>query len=138
MSRFTRALVLAGAVLASACNNSTTNLPTAPTQPNYIPDPYSGTLTRNGANTHAFSLSSAGLVTATLQTLSDPTLTIGLSLGTWNGTACASIIANDSAVEGSTITGQATAFGTLCVRVYDARGEIPVSVDYMVQVFRPE
>ena len=136
MSRFKRALVLAGAVTVCACNNSTTTIPTNPTTPNYQPETFDGNLTRNGGVTHPFSVSSSGLITATIQTLSDSTMTIGLSLGTWNGSACATIIANDQAIQGTTVTGQATAFGTLCVRVYDV-GKMVDPIDYSLQVIYP-
>lgn len=136
MSRFKLALLLAGAVFFFACNNSTTNIPTTPTQPTYVTDALDGTVTRNGAVTHPFSVSSAGVITATIQTLSDSTKTIGLSLGTWNGSACAIIIANDQAVEGTTVTGQATAFGTLCVRVYDV-GNVGDPLDYSLRLIHP-
>ncbi len=90
MSRFKLALLLAGAVSVSACSNSTTNIPTQPSQPNYVTDSFDGSINRNGAATHPFSVSSAGVITATIQTVSDSSKRIGLSLGTWNGTACAS------------------------------------------------
>ena len=136
MSRVKLALLLASAVSVSACNNSTTNIPTTPTQPNYVTDTFEGTVGRNGAVTHPFSVSSAGVVTATVQTLSDSSKTIGVSLGTWNGSACAVIIANDQAVQGVTVTGQATAFGTLCVRVYDV-GSVADPLGYVLQVIHP-
>ena len=136
MSRFKLALLLAGAVSVSACNNSTTNIPTQPSQPNYVTDSFDGSINRNGAATHPFSVSSAGVITATIQTVSDSSKRIGLSLGTWNGTACAIIIANDQAAEGTTVTGQATAFGTLCVRVYDV-GNVVDPLAYTLRVIHP-
>jgi len=39
------------------------------------------------------------------------------------------VIANDNVSPGSSITGQATAAGNLCVRVYDV-GFVPVSATY--------
>lgn len=136
MSRFTFALALAGAVSVCACGNSTTTLPTTPTQPTFVTDTFDGTIGRNGATTHPFSVSSGGGVTATLLTLSDSSKTIGVSLGTWNGTSCAIVIANDQAVEGVTVTGSATAFGTLCLRVYDV-GQVVDPLDYSVRVIHP-
>ena len=43
----------------------------------------------------------------------------GLSLGTWNGSSCQVVIANDAAVLNSIVTGQVTAATNLCARVYD-------------------
>ena len=112
--------------LVAACGGSSSTAsgvqPTA--QPTVVTETFSGLIGRNGAYTHPFSVSDSGLVSVFL-TLSadarnpDRTVQLGVSLGTWNGTSCAVVIANDSVAAGSSITGQATAAGNLCVRVYD-------------------
>ena len=126
MSRFKRALVLAGAVTVSACNNSTPTVPTNPTQPNYQPETFDGSLTRNAGMTHPFSVSSAGLVTATIQTLSDSTMTIGLSLGlnqVYNGSAWVRMV-------GSATDGVLVNLGSNNdVTVSDGSGALNVIVD---------
>ena len=61
----------------------------------------------------------------TLSTLNpDNTLTIGLSLGTWNGESCQTVIARDSTVVGNSIVGTASSSGNFCIRVYDAAGTL--------------
>jgi hypothetical protein len=77
-------------------------------------------------------------VTATLTAVGpDNTVVIGLSLGTWNGVVChIPTLANDQAVQGSTVTGQATSLGSLCVRVYDV-GRLTETISYEVQVSHP-
>jgi hypothetical protein len=45
--------------------------------------------------------------------------TMGLALGIWNGASCNIVIANDNAIVNTTVIGQASAAGTLCVRAYD-------------------
>ena len=61
---------------------------------------------------------------------------IGVSLGTWNGVACAIVIANDNVTPVNAddptkgkLSGRATAAGNLCVRVYDV-GFVPGSSNY--------
>jgi hypothetical protein len=150
MSRFFRRawlLVPALAVLAACDNNNTANPtgPTTPTIPTVLSETFSGTLSRNSAFTHPFAVNDSGTVSVFLITSSDPkdpnnnAIPIGVSLGTWNGQSCAIVIANDSLVPGtatSNITGQATAAGNLCVRVYDV-GFVPGSAAYEVLVDHP-
>ena len=44
---------------------------------------------------------------------------IGIALGTWSGTTCSIVLANDIAVEGSLVNGVVQGSGTLCARAYD-------------------
>jgi hypothetical protein len=79
-------------------------------------------------------------VTAALASLApNAGVTVGLSLGIWNGTAssCQTIISNDIATVGTTIVGTAERDGRLCVRVYDAAGTLPQATNYEVTVVRP-
>ncbi len=123
--------------LAAACGGS--NNTTTPTGPSAPPTPitltFSGTLTRNAAYTHPFSVTDAGDVSVFLITSADTkdasnnAIPLGVSLGTWNGASCAIVIANDKVSPGSYISGRATAAGNLCVRVYDV-GFVPGSATY--------
>ncbi len=132
-----RALLLIpvlGAV--AACGSNTTTTETSPsTLPTVLTETFSGTLTRNAAYTHPFTVNDAGTVSVFLITSADTrdpdnnAIPIGVSLGTWNGASCAIVIANDKVSPGSSITGQATAAGNLCVRVYDV-GFVPGSAIY--------
>ncbi len=134
------ALLLA-ALTASACgSNSTPSGPTGP-PPTAVTDTFDGTLTVNGAVTQPFVVGTAGTVVVRLAALEPPTYvvngetlntTIGVGIGTWNGVSCQIVIANDHAIVGASATGNATATGNYCVRVYDADGKLPQSVNYQI------
>jgi hypothetical protein len=132
MKRSMLAATVVMTLLAAACGSDTPTTPT-PTTPQQVTDTFSGTLNRNGAMNHPFSVSAAGTVTATLTGLSDESTTIGLSLGIWNGTSCAVQIDNSAATLNTSVLGSATAIGNLCARVYDV-GKINDTLDYQVTV----
>lgn len=107
-----------------------------------IPDPttvvVSGSVTPNGAFTHPFVSQSFGTVTATVVTLGpDPEAVIGVALGTWNGVVCQIILANDQATQGTVVTGNVTSVGSLCLRVFDARGTLPGTATFDIQLVHP-
>jgi hypothetical protein len=133
------AVILAIALGHVACSEDIN--PAVPSQPsNPVTETFTGTLTQHGGKTHPFSVASAGALRASIVSLApDSTVTIGLSLGTWNGTAetCATVISNDNASVGTAIVGAADREGRLCVRVYDAAGTLPQSTDYELAVVRP-
>lgn len=133
-SRTFRALLLL-APLAAACGSDdpTTN-PNAPT-PVAITEPFSGTLTPNGGVTHEFIVQQAGQISVRLTALApDDTITIGLSLGTWNGAVCQAILPNDKARLNTTVTGNAQNTGFFCARVYDAAGSLTTPTLYTIEV----
>jgi hypothetical protein len=137
MQRFSgRALLLTMATLAlGACNN--TPIVTTPTPSTPVTDLYSGTLSKNGAFTHAFSISSLGSITTTIVSLApDSTQIVGLQLGVWNGTSCTAASSTDTATTGSSITLTASAAGIVCVRLYDV-GFVVNPVLYQLQVTHP-
>src|SRR6476646_4658634 len=89
------ALLAAIATGVSGCNNdTTTNTPTTPSTSFTVTETFTGTVTTNGATAFFFSVQSGGTVNITLTSVSDATgagatvPAIGVSLGTWNGTAC--------------------------------------------------
>ena len=89
------------------------------------------------AATHTFATARSGSVTVTLSTLSpDNTVTVGLSLGTWNGESCQTVIARDTTKMGESIVGTASAAGSFCIRVYDV-GKLTASTSYEVKVVHP-
>jgi hypothetical protein len=151
MSRlFRRALLLVPTLGLVACGGSNSSTPAAPsTLPTVLTETFSGTLLKNAAYTHPFSVTDAGAVSVFLITSADAAnpdnnaIPIGVSLGTWNGVSCAIVIANDNvtpvdpndATKG-TVNGQATAAGNLCVRVYDV-GFVPGSSNYELLVDHP-
>jgi hypothetical protein len=135
MSRFKFAGMLAFALATAACSNNTTTSPT-PTTSTTVTDTFNGTLNKNGASSFPFSVSAAGYVYATLTSVADGTTAVGLSLGAWNGTSCTTVLSNDAAAQGTTITGSATGVGTLCARVYDV-GKVVDPLDYQITVVHP-
>jgi hypothetical protein len=124
------------AVLAGVAGCGDDDPPTAPTDPATRPsvtETFTGTLTVNGAQTHSFSTGS-GQLTATVTTLSpDSTAVVGISLGTWNGTTCQIVLANDNATQAGFVTGAASTTGSFCARVYDV-GRLSAATDYTVTV----
>ncbi len=134
MSRFKLAAMLAVALSAAACSNNTPVVAPTPT-PVSVTDTFNGTLTRNGATTHPFNVSSQGFVYATLTAVTDSAVPVGLSLGIWNTTTsvCSTVLSNDAALQGTTLAGSATNIGQLCVRVYDA-GTVVNPLDYQLTV----
>lgn len=103
---------------AAACGDDEIDLPTTPTVPT-VTENYTGSVNRNGAATHSFFTTVAGEVTATLTNLTPDGLTIGMLLGTWNGSICAVQLPNDKAVKTTVIIGSASTAASLCVRIYD-------------------
>ncbi len=135
MSRFKLAAMLTIALSAAACSNNDTVTSPTPTQPVSVTDTFNGTLNRNGAASFPFNVSAQGFVYATLTSVTDSTVPVGLSLGVWNTTttACSIVLANDAALQGTTVTGSATNIGQLCVRVYDV-GKVVDPLDYQLTV----
>jgi len=133
---FWRALLLTAiTAVTSACNNNNSNPTTPTTVPTVLTETFSGTLLKNAAYTHPFTVTDSGDVSVFLIQSADPAqpdnnaIPIGVSLGTWNGTSCSVVIANDSISPGASLTGRATSAGNLCVRVYDV-GFVPGSANY--------
>lgn len=125
------------ALAASACGDDPPT-PTAPTPPPMFTETFTGTLTRNGAQTHNFSSQASGTVTATLSSLApDSTVRVGLALGTWNGAVCQIVLSNDNAVVTTVVSGGVSAVGSLCVRIADVAGTLPVPTSYQIIVVHP-
>lgn len=132
-------LVAAIALSVWGCgDDGKTASPTTPTAtPTTATETFEGDLNPNGARTFPFTAQAAGLVAATLTTVSpDASLTIGMSLGTWNGSACQIVLANDNAIQGTVVTGSASSSGSLCVRVYDV-GRLTQAITFVVTVVHP-
>jgi hypothetical protein len=130
-------LVLVLLVMAAGACDDDNGTPTNPTpQPVATTETFSGTLTVNGAQTFPFA-SNAGSVTATLTALNpDPLAVIGMAIGTWSGTTCQIILANDSSSINAMVNGAVTTQGTLCARIYDVgRISAPVTFSIAVQHF---
>jgi hypothetical protein len=125
-----------------ACSNDTLSSLTTPTNPTIFTDTFTGTLSQNGSFTHTFTTVNLGAVTVTLVSLApNSSQIVGLSLGVWNGSACSTSpqtggSSSDTATSGSSITLNASAAGSLCVRLYDV-GFITSPVLYTLQVTHP-
>ena len=140
MRRVTLACTLLLSLLVAGCgdDDDLPETPTAPTIPT-VTDTFTGTLTRNGATSHPFLITSivGGSVTATLKAVTPNAETVvGMTLGTWNGSACQAVISNDRATVPTTILGLATSTATLCVRIYDI-GTVEDPQDYELEVVHP-
>lgn len=120
---------------------------TTPSTTSQLPETqaFNDLLTVNGAKTHTFVTPRSGTVTATLGTLTLPVegdpvpsynVALSLALGTWNGSACQIVLANDLATPGTSIVGFASSTGTLCVRVSDV-GQMIEPLNYLVRVTYP-
>jgi len=118
------------------------NVPTTPTVPDVnvdvVTETFAGTIGPNGAQTFTFSTGSSGFLTANLRVFAPETdLTVGLAIGTFNGITCQSIITNDTAVQGQSVAGNASAAGTLCVRISDARATLTQTNAFEIVVIHP-
>lgn len=139
MSRFIlRTLpVLASLLVFAACGDNLPTAPNNPEAPTTFTEVFSGTVGRNGAQTHPFATQASGQVTATIKALvPDNTVRLGLALGTWNGSSCQIVIAKDDATEASVVIGAVSALGNLCVRLYDVGGLVQPT-EYQVEVVHP-
>jgi hypothetical protein len=134
-ARFVPVLVLM--VAATACGNGDNNsTPTTPDQTPTITEPFEGVLGLNGAFTHPFTVAGATTITAQLISLSpDSTLTVGLALGTWNGSICQIVLSNDTTKQGDVVQGATQSAGNFCVRIYDASGILTQAQAYFIEVF---
>ena len=99
------------ALTSAACgDNLSTTIPTDTTPTEPTTEKFSGAINPNGGATHTFATTRSGSVTVTLSALSpDNTRTVGLSLGTWNGESCQTVIARDTTMVGNSIVGSASA-----------------------------
>jgi hypothetical protein len=131
-------LIAAVSVLSGACSGTADSTLTTPT-PVTTTDTYSGTFAQSGAAVHPFTVTTTGTVTISVTEVGPlATMSIGVSIGTWDGTTCTSVSKNDNARAGSTAVSGTAATGSYCVRVYDS-GNVPdgTSVTYTVQVVHP-
>jgi hypothetical protein len=137
-------VLLAALALSPACGNNDQGGDT-PTDPStfIVTETFSGVLTRNGAASYSFNVQAAGTVTVTLSAISDPSggvaPNIGISLGTWDGTACSvqTGIFTDNASLNASISGLVQGAGVLCARVYDPQSWVTNPLNYTLTVTHP-
>ena len=128
-------LLLAG--VAAGCDDEPTQTPTTPTVS--VTETFTGEVLQSGSATHNFSTTTSGAVTATLKSIgTDNALVVSFALGTWTGSACSVVLANDAATGGAALTGTMTGAGTLCARIGDV-GNIAAgqTAAYTIEVTHP-
>ena len=137
-------LLLALTTGLAGCNNNNdtpTPTPTTPTTTNpTVTETFNGTLNRNGGVTFPFTATAAGTITVTLTALTPTsTLVIGLSLGTWTGAACQAVVPNDSATQGTSVSGTVSSAASLCARVYDSAANVTAAQpqDFTLTIAHP-
>jgi hypothetical protein len=134
----TLVVLLTAGLLLSGCDNG--DSPTTPSPNPTETQTFTGSLTRNGSQTHSFLATAQGTVTATITAI-DPATSpaIGFSMGTWDGTNCLAVVSNNAATLSSAHTGTVVGITSLCVRLFDASGTIPADqpVGYTVTVQYP-
>ena len=131
------AAVILACVLGAGCEDVENPNPIDPDPLPNVTDTFTGTLNRNGAATFNFTVAGGGLVALTLTKVApDNTIAVGLAMGTWNGTTCSVVLANDNSVENTTVVGQAGGIGQLCVRIYDI-GKVVDPVEFELVVRHP-
>ncbi len=126
-----RILLAAGLAAAVAACDSTATVPVTPSPtPTLVTESFAGDVQPGGTVVHQFTAVEAGVVTATLTSLSPlSTAYMGMSIGVWDGTSCSSVAQNDVKV-GLPVVGTATIKNVnLCLRVYDV-GNIPPEATY--------
>ena len=128
---FVLSLLIAITSVGCGSDNSS-QIPTQPS-PVAITESFSGTLTVHGAQTHIFTVERAGTASAQVTAVSDQAATFGVSLGSYNGSACTFYISKTDAVLGSTVTGTAQSTGQFCVWVNDV-GKLTAGIDYTIDV----
>ena len=135
------ALLVAGLSAVSAGCDETN--PAPPNTPGPLPttERFSGSIGINGAIAFPFSTTGAGAISLTLSSVTpDNTAIVGLSVGTWNGTACSvsTGVFNDNAQQGITVVAAVSAagFNNVCARVYDS-GKLTAGISFEITVIRP-
>jgi hypothetical protein len=125
---------------AVACEDASPAPAPTPTPSPTVTDDFTGTLGKNGAVEHSFTLVGTGSVTAQLKSLDpDATQVLGMYIGTWDGASCTVFKANENVTVGSTMLVTANSVGSLCVRIYDS-GKITdpaATFNYDIQVIHP-
>jgi hypothetical protein len=127
--RSVAALALAGAV--SSCGGDTTT----PTTPTSVIDSFNGTLAAQGSVQFPFTVTTPGVVSATLTTLNpQATITVGFGLGQPSAGVCNLISGafSESAKVGQPISGSIGA-GSYCVALYDI-GNVVGSDDFTITI----
>jgi len=122
---------LAAAAALSSCGGNTTTTPT----PTTVIDTFNGTLQALGSVQFPFTVTTAGVVSATLTTLTpQSTITVGFGLGQPSAGVCNLISGaySEATKVGTPISGTINA-GSYCVVLYDI-GNVVGSDDFTITI----
>ena len=140
MHRVLRCVVVFAVLGTAGCSDSSSTTSPSTTTPTTFTETFTGTLgPGSGATSHVytFSVANPGTVTATLVSITpDTTAVVGLSLGTFSGTTCTDVIADDQTTQGVTLTSSLAVAANLCVRVYLV-GPLPNLETYQINAVHP-
>ena len=116
--------------LSSGCSNSAT--PDAAR----MTETFNGVLSAGGNASHAFNVTQAGTLDATLTSITpESSITVGFGVGQVTTGGCALISVTESGRVGSDLSGPINS-GSYCVTIYDV-GNVQGSVSYTVTVVHP-
>jgi hypothetical protein len=140
MHRVLRCVVVLAVLVTAGCSGSSSTTSPSTTTPTTFTETFTGTLgPGSGATSHVytFSVANPGTVTATLVSITpDTTAVVGLSLGTFSGTTCTDVIADDQTTQGITLTSSLAVAANLCLRVYLV-GPLPNLETYQINAVHP-
>lgn len=131
-------VTLAGTLSVAGCGNDDPPA-TTPTPVSPVTEAVSGTLTPFSARIHGIQVQNAGTISATLTSLTqlqpDVNTVVGLDIGTLIGSTCQVVVSRTDVTVNVSVTGTATAAGSICIRVYDiTQTGLTAPVDYAVTV----
>jgi hypothetical protein len=116
--------------LSSGCSSSAGPDATAMTET------FNGVLSAGGVATHAFNVTQAGTLDATVTSISpQSSITVGFGVGQVATTGCALISFTESGHVGTDLSGTINP-GSYCVTIYDV-GNVQGSVNYTLTVVHP-
>jgi len=131
-----RASLVALALFAAACDNGP-DLTPGPT-PVPVTETFTGTITLNGAITHPFEASRAGVTRAEITAIDPSGSFLGFEMGTWSGAVCTAVLSNPGGTLSSVLSAATQSPANLCVRLNDPNGALTdKNVTYTVTVTHP-
>jgi hypothetical protein len=125
---------LAAVSLVGCTKSNSSSTPTTPTSTKTT-DTFTGTVAVKGVDTHTFTVSASGEVDVTL-TAANPSVALGVSVGTSSGSGCAAVLNGSVVVSVGTsvqLAGVVSPATNYCVAVFD-NGNLTQSVSYTVTV----
>ena len=134
-SKYVSAVIGAAVASVSVGCGGDNSSPTAPSA-TVVNERFLGTLAPSGSNTHAFRVAAAGTLEIVLTAVSpDAAVSLGVAVGTWNGSVCTVVTANQNARQNTLAVSGNALVGDFCVQVFDS-GKIPANgtTNYTLQV----